>query len=115
MRALGPTPDNMINNDIKSELSSLEETRPEFTPGNVAIKLGIDVHQELAFAHSLTVYGHAGWRAVQLSRCRGDFLAEAELGCSGEERVSALKERLHVGSLHVEAGKRLLAVPVLNE
>ena len=42
---LGPTPDNM-NNDTKSELSSLEETRPEFNPGKATIKLGIDVHQE---------------------------------------------------------------------
>jgi hypothetical protein len=36
----------MINNDIKSEMSSLEETRLEFNPGKSAIKLGIDVHQE---------------------------------------------------------------------
>ena len=33
----------MINNTIK--LSSPEETRPEFNPGQSAIKLGIDVHQ----------------------------------------------------------------------
>jgi transposase len=42
---LGPTPDNM-NNTIKVELSSLEETRSEFNPGKATIKLGIDVHQE---------------------------------------------------------------------
>jgi len=37
----------MINNDTKSsELSSPEETRPEFNPGRAIIKLGIDVHQE---------------------------------------------------------------------
>src|SRR6266404_4786812 len=36
----------MIRNDTKSELSSLEETRPEFNPGKTVIKLGIDVHQE---------------------------------------------------------------------
>ncbi len=42
---LGPTPDNM-NNTIKVESSSLEETRGEFNPRAVAIKLGIDVHQE---------------------------------------------------------------------
>ena len=42
---LGPTPDKM-NNDTKSELSSLEETRSEFNPGKAVIKLGIDVHQE---------------------------------------------------------------------
>jgi len=36
----------MIRNDTKSELSSLEETRPEFNPGKRLIKLGIDVHQE---------------------------------------------------------------------
>ena len=35
-----------MNNDTKSELSSLEETRPEFNPGKTTIKLGIDVHQE---------------------------------------------------------------------
>ena len=29
-----------------TELSSLEETRPEFNPGKTVIKLGIDVHQE---------------------------------------------------------------------
>jgi transposase len=38
-------PTNMISNDLKSELSSPEETRPEFNPGKSAIKLGIDVHQ----------------------------------------------------------------------
>jgi len=32
----------MINN---TKLSSLEETRLEFNPGQAAIKLGIDVHQ----------------------------------------------------------------------
>jgi len=32
----------MINNDNKSELSSPEETRAEFNPGQSAIKLGID-------------------------------------------------------------------------
>jgi hypothetical protein len=42
---LGPTPDNM-NNTIKVELSSHEGTRGEFNPRTVAIKLGIDVHQE---------------------------------------------------------------------
>ena len=40
---LGPTPDNMINN---TKLSLLEETRSEFNPGQGAIKLGIDVHQD---------------------------------------------------------------------
>ena len=35
----------MISNDTKSELSSPEETRPEFNPGKAPIKLGIDVHQ----------------------------------------------------------------------
>jgi transposase len=38
-------PTSMISNDLKSELSSPEETRPEFNPGKGAIKLGIDVHQ----------------------------------------------------------------------
>jgi transposase len=42
---LGPTPDNM-NNTIKVELASHEETRSEFNPGKAVIKLGIDVHQE---------------------------------------------------------------------
>jgi hypothetical protein len=42
---LGPTPDNM-NNTIKLESSSLEETRGEFNPRAVAIKLGIDVPQK---------------------------------------------------------------------
>src|SRR5205809_4488493 len=42
---LGPTPDNM-NNTIKVELASHEETRSEFNPGKTVIKLGIDVHQE---------------------------------------------------------------------
>src|SRR5437868_13130195 len=42
---LGPTPDNM-NNTIKVELASHEETRTEFNPGKAVIKLGIDVHQE---------------------------------------------------------------------
>src|SRR6266481_2043949 len=43
---MGPTPDNMIRNDTKSELSSPEETRPEFNPDKAPIKLGIDVHQD---------------------------------------------------------------------
>jgi hypothetical protein len=53
---MGPTPDNM-NNTIKVELSSHEETRSEFNPGKTLIKsaegrirpvcgLGIDVHQD---------------------------------------------------------------------
>ena len=42
---LGPTPDNM-NNTIKVELASHEETRLEFNPSKTVIKLGIDVHQE---------------------------------------------------------------------
>src|SRR5438094_311330 len=42
---MGPTPDNM-NNTIKVELASHEETRSEFNPGKTVIKLGIDVHQE---------------------------------------------------------------------
>ena len=42
---LGPTPDNM-NNTIKVELASHEETRSEFNPSKLVIKLGIDVHQE---------------------------------------------------------------------
>ena len=41
---LGPTPDNM-NNTIKVESSSLEETRGQFNGRTGAIKLGIDVHQ----------------------------------------------------------------------
>lgn len=41
---LGPTPDNM-NNTIKVESSSLEETRGQFNGRPGAIKLGIDVHQ----------------------------------------------------------------------
>ena len=45
MRVWDLHPDNMnsINN---TELSSPEETRPEFNPGKAAIKLGIDVHQD---------------------------------------------------------------------
>jgi hypothetical protein len=35
-----------MNNTIKVESSSLEETRSEFNPGQATIKLGIDVHQE---------------------------------------------------------------------
>src|SRR5437762_259228 len=35
-----------MNNTIKVELASHEETRSEFNPGKAAIKLGIDVHQE---------------------------------------------------------------------
>jgi len=35
-----------MNNTIKVELSSPEETRPEFNPGRAPIKLGIDVHQQ---------------------------------------------------------------------
>ena len=42
---LGPTPGNM-NNDTKSELSSLEGTRGQFNGRTACIKLGIDVHQE---------------------------------------------------------------------
>ena len=41
---MGPTPDNM-NSSNNTELSSPEETRPEFNPDKGAIKLGIDVHQ----------------------------------------------------------------------
>ena len=41
---LGPTPDTM-NNTIKVESSSLEETRGQFNGRTGAIKLGIDVHQ----------------------------------------------------------------------
>src|SRR5450432_2249965 len=36
-----------MHDNNKTELSSLEETRPEFNPGKGAIKLGIDVHPEL--------------------------------------------------------------------
>ena len=42
---MGPTPDNM-NKCVNTKLSSLEETRSEFNPGQAAIKLGIDVHQD---------------------------------------------------------------------
>src|SRR5437762_13808135 len=35
-----------MNNTIKVELASHEETRSEFNPGTLVIKLGIDVHQE---------------------------------------------------------------------
>jgi hypothetical protein len=42
---MGPAPDNMNNNDIKSESSSLEETRSQFNGRRRLIKLGIDVHQ----------------------------------------------------------------------
>ena len=31
---------------VNTELSSLEETRPEFNPGRALIKLGIDLHQD---------------------------------------------------------------------
>jgi hypothetical protein len=34
-----------MNKCLHTELSSPEETRPEFNPGKAAIKLGIDVHQ----------------------------------------------------------------------
>ena len=44
MRVWDLHPTNMDDNN-KSELSSPEETRPEFNPGKGAIKLGIDVHQ----------------------------------------------------------------------
>ena len=43
---MGPTPDNMNKCCLHTELSSHEGTRSEFNPGRVAIKLGIDVHQE---------------------------------------------------------------------
>ena len=57
MRVWGPTPGNM-NNDTKSELSSLEGTRGQFNGRSLAIKsaegrirpvcgLGIDVHQRM--------------------------------------------------------------------
>lgn len=36
-----------MNKCINTELSSPEETRPEFNPGEAAIKLGIDVHQDV--------------------------------------------------------------------
>ena len=35
-----------MNNTIKVELASHEETRSEFNPSKTVIKLGIDVHQE---------------------------------------------------------------------
>src|SRR5437773_9787509 len=35
-----------MNNTIKVELASHEETRSEFNPSKLVIKLGIDVHQE---------------------------------------------------------------------
>ena len=44
---LGPTPDNMNNNDTESsELSSLEGTRCQFNGSRAIIKLWIDVHQD---------------------------------------------------------------------
>ena len=56
---LGPTPDNMINN---TKLSSLEETRSEFNPGQGAIKLGIDVHQDY-YVVAAQVEAHALYEA----------------------------------------------------
>ncbi len=46
MRVWDLHPTIMINDDIKSELSSPEETRDQFNGRTSAIKLGIDVHQE---------------------------------------------------------------------
>jgi transposase len=36
----------IMNNELYSELSSLEETRSQFNGGSCAIKMGIDVHQD---------------------------------------------------------------------
>lgn len=46
MRDLRPTPGNMTNNELNSELSSPEGTRDQFNGRKAAIKLGIDVHQD---------------------------------------------------------------------
>ena len=45
MRGIEPTPDNMRNELLDSELSSLEGTRGQFNGRSGTIKLGIDIHQ----------------------------------------------------------------------
>jgi hypothetical protein len=52
---------------------------------------------------------------VAFSRRGGDLSAKAKLGGRGEESLGALKECLHVSSLHVRTGKRLFAIPLFNK
>jgi hypothetical protein len=47
--------------------------------------------------------------------CYEDFPPETKLGGTVEKPFGSLEERLHVRSLHMRAGKDLLAVPVLDD
>ena len=86
-----------MNSSNNTELSSPEETRPEFNSGESAIKLGIDVHQHFY----VVVLQVGGTNPKPAQR----FQKEAFLGWAGKlarEKTTQFVRRLRLGRLRVK-------------
>src|SRR6185437_1638651 len=72
-------------------------------------------HRQLRVNSFIVISFLSGW--IKRGRCStagGDFLPETKLGDTVEKAFGLFEKRLHVGSLHVRAGKDLLAFPMLD-